>query len=235
MFLYRKNRVASITALERVSCGDLRYVSVSVALEQGYMNPNTAVAVCVCYRVSPNFERGPIWDEGFLNDVSAVVRAQRVRFLGGIFDCSSDQAAVFARSCGALGPSPYTQVFKETPFGRTRYYLHPAFLFLIGPANPQLADTEEQPERPPLLLDSELGRSSALVRAMTDLEYLPKWETDTATFNQALPHLGNVRQQPMDTKWEMPWTHQLLLYVGTSRQGRAARRRHFKKPTASRA
>ena len=114
------------------------------------MNPNTAVAVGVCYRVSPNFEKGPIWDEGFLNDVSAAVRAQRVRFLGGIFDCSADQAAVFARSCGALGPGPYTQVFKEAPFGSTKYYLHPAFLFLIGPANREVADTEAQAERPNL-------------------------------------------------------------------------------------
>jgi hypothetical protein len=234
-FPSRKNRVAGITELGRVSCGELRYLSASVALEQGYMNPTTAVAVGVCYRVSPNFEKGHIGDEGFLNRVSEAVRREGVRFLGGIFDCSSDQAAVFARSCGALFPSPYTQVFKETPFGRTRFYFHPAFLFVIGPANRQLADIEDQPERPRWLLDCELGRSSALVRAMRDLEDLPKWETDTATFNQALPHLGNVRQKPMDTKWEKPWIHQLLLYVGTARQGKAARRRHFQKARASRA
>jgi hypothetical protein len=111
-FLYRKNNVVAITELGRLKSGALRYLSVSITLQEADMNPTTAVAVGVCYRVKQTLQKSPIWPVGFLTNVSQAVRAEGVRFLGGIFDCPSDQAAGFARSCGALPPSPFTQAFR---------------------------------------------------------------------------------------------------------------------------
>ena len=48
---------------------------------------------------------------------------------------------------------------------------------------------------------------------------------DPGTFNETLPHLGNVRQNVINTKWWKPWIHQLLLYVGTDTRGEAVKER----------
>ena len=45
-----------------------------------------AVAVGVCYRVSENIKRSAPWSPEYFNGVS------EVRFLGGVFECTSQQA-----------------------------------------------------------------------------------------------------------------------------------------------
>jgi hypothetical protein len=58
---------------------------------------------------------------------------------------------------------------------------------------------------------------------------MPDWKPEAVTFNKDLVFLGAVKQKVGDMKWWRPWIHQLLLYVGTSRQGRGAnQKKHIK-------
>ena len=72
------------------------------------------------------------WPEPFIQQVSAAVREGGVRFLGGVFDCPSEQAAASGRSCGAVAPSPFAQIFKETIDGRPNDRFSLAFIFVRG-------------------------------------------------------------------------------------------------------
>jgi hypothetical protein len=224
-FLYRRNRVADITKLGVQSCGQLRYLSVALILLEGYQNPDTAVAVGVCYRVRPNLNPSPTWPEEFIQGISEAVHAQGVRILAGIFDCPSAQAAALARSCGALPPCPFLLVFRDTARSDTLYFFHPAFIFVIGPANRQVPDHADQPERPAWLYDTNIGLTSTLVRATREVKEMPMWDLAADTFDQTLPHLGKVLQKVTNPQWQRPWIHQLRLYVGTARQGQGARRK----------
>ena len=168
------------------------------------MNPKTAVAVGVCYRVKHNLQRSALWPQDFLKRVSEAVRAERVRFWGGVFDCTSEQAALLGRSCGALAPCPFYQAFKETPFGKETYFFHPAFLFVIGRATHSMAHPDDQPERPSWLLGSELGAASALVRATRELKDLPIWDQAEAPFNEDLPSMGDVKTKVINLSWWKP-------------------------------
>jgi hypothetical protein len=154
--------------------------------------------------------------------------------LGGVFDCPSRQAAELARSCGALPDSPFAQVFKETLRGTTKYYFHPAFLFVIGGANRKAPLQDDQPERLAWLRDDDIGASLALVRGTRETKDLPSWSKDAATFNETLPHLGTVLQKGINLQWWVPYIHQLVLYVGTARQGKGARKRQHMKAHQSR-
>ena len=49
-------------------------------------------------------------------------------------------------------------------------------------------------------------------------------------FPQDLPNLGKVKQKHMNLqKWDVPFIHQLLLWIGTARQGMEARGKHKRK------
>ena len=61
-----------------------------------------------------------------------------------------------------------------------------------------------------------------------------KWKPNAPTFNEDLPFLGDVKQKVTNMQWWRPWIHQLLLYVGTARQGKGARQRQNKKATVAR-
>ena len=63
---------------------------------------------------------------------------------------------------------------------------------------------------------------------------MPKWRQDAATSNEDLVFLGDVKQKVMHKQWWRPWTHQLLLYVGTARKGKGARQRQPMKATVAR-
>ena len=68
----------------------------------GYRNPRAAVVVGVYYRVSENLKRSAPWPPEYFNGVSEAVCSEKVRFLGGVFECPSQQAAELGRSCGAV-------------------------------------------------------------------------------------------------------------------------------------
>ena len=56
-------------------------------------------------------------------------------------------------------------------------------------------------------------------RALVDM---PRWGQDGDTGNADLMFLGDVKQKVALTKFWKPRIHQLLLYVGTPRQGQGA-------------
>ena len=119
------------------SVGDHWYMSADFFLKEGYMNPATAVAVGVCYRVTQNLKRDAPWARDFITMVVNRVREESVRFLGGVFECPSQQVAQLACSCGAVAPCPFAQVFKETSLGITKYVFSPALIFVVGEAKMQ--------------------------------------------------------------------------------------------------
>jgi hypothetical protein len=85
-------------------------MSAEVYLNESY-NPRAAVAVGACFRLNQTVSRNAPWLGDFLTIVSEAVRAERVRFLGGVFDCPCEQAAELGRSCGAMPPCPFAQWF----------------------------------------------------------------------------------------------------------------------------
>ena len=173
--------------------------------------------------VNISLKRSAPWPLDFVKGVSKAVRAENVRFLGGVFDCPSQQAAELGRSCGALEPGPFAQVFKDLALGKCVF--HTAFLFVIGNANCHKAESLDAPAKPLWLSESGVGETSALVRCTREIGDMPKWRHDAANYGEDLPPLGNVKQAAMDrTRWR-PWIHQLLLFVGASRQGQGARKR----------
>ena len=236
-FLYRKTRVASLRRVGSESVGDHRYLSVEFQLLAGYHNPQAAVAVGVCYKVAHDLQRSAPWPLGFIRRVHEAVRAEQVRFLGGVFECPSSQAAELGRSCGAE-ENPFAQMWSDRLGYGGKHYdqtFHPSFIFVIGPANLKYAIPEQQPATPAWLLPSYGSRgwcarakeesASALVRVRRPDWDIPKFQRDPNFFNEALPSLGDVKQKVARMEWWRPWTRQFLLYVGTARQGQGARGR----------
>ena len=93
---------------------DDRGLNAELHFEERYRNPRAAVAVGVCYRVNENLQSSTPWSPAYSHGVSEAVCSEQVRFLGGVFECPSQQAAELGRSCGAVAPSRVAQVFKET-------------------------------------------------------------------------------------------------------------------------
>ena len=87
------------------------------------------------------------------------------------------------RSCGAVDPSSFAQVFKETIDGRPNYLFSLAFIFVIGDANCRIPRAQEQPETPPWLHNDGGSWRSALVRCTRALVDMPRWEQDEDTDN----------------------------------------------------
>ena len=243
-FLYRKCRVESLRRVGSEEVGAHRYLSVELQLKAGYQNPPAAVAVGVCFKVEAvgaelhDLRRSAGWPQGFITRVHEAVRAERVRFLGGVFDGPSNQAAQLGRSCGAEELYPFCQMWSDGLGDGGKEYnqtFHPSFIFVIGPANLKYAIPEQQPATPAWLLPSDRGphdadpTTSALLRLCRPSSDIPKFQRDPNFFNEALPSLGDVKQKVARMEWWRPWIHQLLLYVGTARQGCAARRRDQQK------
>jgi hypothetical protein len=109
-FLFGGSRGTDTGELGEKRVDDHIYMSAEVYLIESY-NPRTAVAVGVCFRLNQTVSRNAPWLGDFLTTVSEAVRAERVRFLGGVFDCPCEQAAELGRSCGAMPPCPFAQWF----------------------------------------------------------------------------------------------------------------------------
>jgi hypothetical protein len=223
-FMYKKNRGESLIDIRMHTYKDFTYISAKVQLCQGYVKSSTAVAVAACYRTHQKLAH-TCWPEPFIQQVSAAMREGGVRFLGGVFDCPSQQAAALGRSCGAVAPSQFAQIFKETIDGRANYRFSLGFIFVIGDANCRIPRVQEQPEIPPWLHNDSGLWCSSLWRSTRALVDMPRWEQDGDTVNNDLMFLGGVKQKVALTKCWSPGIHQLLLYVGTSRQSQGAKQR----------
>ena len=240
--LYRKSRVADCRTLGKVAVASLRYLGVEFQWRPGYRNPQTAVAVGVCYKVAHDIRPSAAWTPAFLTRVCKAVREEGVRFLGGVFECPSSQASELGRSCGAKGPNPFAQLWRDRgDRGEdTTHMFHASFIFVIGPAKLVFANANLQPATPDWLLPTNeahrscgaqapKGNSSALVRTRRHARDIPTWTADPDSFNESLPPLGDVKQKVALLDWWRPGIHQLLLYVGTAREGQGARERHQEK------
>ena len=53
---------------------------------------------------------------------------------------------------------------------------------------------------------------------------IPRFAKDPSDFKEHLPRCV-VKQKKADLNWWRPWIHQLLLFVGTARQGQGANKR----------
>ena len=73
-----------------------------------------------------------------------------------------------------------------------------------------------------------------MVRCTCEVKGMPMWTQDAAASNEHLMFSGGVKQMVLSVQWWRPWTHQLLLYVGTARTGKGARQRQTTKATDAR-
>ena len=105
------------------------------------------VAVGVYYRVSENLKRSAPWYPEYFNGASEVVCSEKVRFVGGAFGCPSQQAEELGRSCGAVAPSPFAQVFTEKLLTKTIYVSKPLFVCVIAGVKRRKEPPEDQPTR----------------------------------------------------------------------------------------
>ena len=234
--LYRKNRVDWAAVADAYDTGVLRYVAFQVLLKEGYTNNAKEIIVGVCYRSAHCLRDLGDWPEKFVQFVSAKARGCGVRFLGGFFDCGADQVTELAESAGASGTSPFAQFWREPSQSAVaveesasddegpRYYTHPAYIIVLGPAEALYAEVDDQPEVPQWLWGAHL-QISALARTIFPAKELPTWKARYNNIRLDLADLGQVKQKPAKLRWWKPGIHQLLLYVGTARQGRGARTR----------
>ena len=145
-----------------------------------------------------------------------------MRFLGGVFDCPSEQAAALGRSCGAAAPSPFAQSLKEAIDERPKYRFCLAFIFVIGNANCRMPLVDDQPEMLDWLHKDGRSMNSLLGRCTRVLSDMPQWEPDEDSGQKDIVFLGDAKQKVAKIKWWRPRIHQLFLYLGT-RQRSASR------------
>ena len=72
------------------------------------------------YKVNENIKRNAPWPPECLNGVAEAVCSEKARLWGGVFERPSQQAAELGRICGVVVPSPFAQVFTETPLTKTK-------------------------------------------------------------------------------------------------------------------
>ena len=156
-----------------------------------------------------------------------------MRFLGGVFDCPSEQAAALGRSCGAVAPSPFAQIFKETIDKRPKYRFSLAFIFGIGNANCRKPFMDDQPEMLDWLHKDGRSMNSVLVRCTRALRDTPHWKQGEDSGQDDIMFLVDVKQKVAKIQSWKPRIHQLFLHVGTFRHGQGATQR-VSKQNASR-
>jgi hypothetical protein len=78
-FVYKKNRGESLVDIRMHMYGYFTYISAKVQLRQGCVNSSTAVAAAACYRTHQKLAHA-CWPEPFMQQVSAAVREDGVRF-----------------------------------------------------------------------------------------------------------------------------------------------------------
>ena len=141
---------------------DDRDLTAAFDLEEVYRESRAVVAVDVYYRFSENLQGSAPWPPEYFNVVSEAMCSEKVRFLGGVFERASQQAAEKGRSCGAVAPSPFAQVLTEKFLTKTKYLFNPLFVCVIGVAKCRTAPPEDQPARP--LWRQSSGQSAQAAR-----------------------------------------------------------------------
>ena len=141
---------------------DDRDLTAAFDLEEVYRKSRAVGLVAVYYRFSENLQGSAPWPPEYFNGVSEAVCSEKVRFLGGVFERASQQAAEKGRSCGAVASSPFAQDFMQKFLTKTKYLLNPLFICVIRSAKCRKAPPEDQPERP--LWRQSIGQSAQAAR-----------------------------------------------------------------------
>ena len=199
--------VAEVAPRARRS-GDWAYVSYRCTLKENDYNPECDIVVAGVFRTTVRCL--PHWDHAFQEFVKDRIWSDNVRFLCGIFEVENSQLEDVCRSCGATGPVPFCQPWQLNTAGGQISVTHPLYIIPFGRCTMQVDIKGPQAEMPDWLL----GHPS-----LFKLDFLSEI-TVGGPHQLHLRDLGKVKQKAVDLQRWVPNVHQLLLWVGSSRNGR---------------
>ena len=197
------------------------YVAYNVEFTSSYFNPKCNLVISAVIR--PHFASPLEWGPQFLQYLQDRLVADEARFLCGIFHNQTWEVEGVCRSCGACTSRPFHVAFKSKVADRE--VTHPVYIIPFGYCKTTKTPTEARSEPPDWMEGS----------FFMDVDKLPKLhpfgdDKLDPVFPQDLPNLGKVKQKHMNLeKWDVPFIHQLLLWIGTARQGMEARGKHRRK------
>ena len=203
----------------------------------------------------PEFASAKPWlpySSALLKEIKTTLQRRQVRILLGVFTSSTAQVSDIGRSCGAIGGRPFCQMFlldrapqectpelaerfDIDPFNGGNYVTHPAYIMVFGPCSKKAhAPTNEAP-----VLPRWLDEVKNFINLVCTLRGIPSWDADPSwEEDQRLRSggdqqldLGNVKQKATNMGRWIPRVHQLMLFFGTSRTGKEAKKNHQKKKT----
>ena len=231
---YRTDRISSVERVNYIKDGEVMvYHSFAVRLLGGEMNPEATFAVAI---VLP-FESAVAGAEDICNEaveLKEFIVKDNVRILGGLFPFATSQIEDIARSCGVSCPRPFCQLWmKAAVAARSRLVTHPSYFMIFGPCasvvSPQdiafeSEDFGSEDHGPPLpqWLSGGTGLSSMEIN-VKDLPRFPNWKEHLRSCGQDRRDLGLVKQKATSLKHIVPRVHQMILWVGTSRQGKQSK------------
>ena len=206
---WRTHRVSAVAEIApRLGRGDWAYVSYRCTLQGNDYNPECDLVIAGVFRTTDRCI--PQWDHAFQEFVKNRLRSDDVRFLCGIFEVENAQLEDVCRSCGATGPLPFFQPWQLNTAGGQLSVTHPLYIIPFGRCTMQV-DVKGPPAEMP---DWLWGHTSEF-----NVDFLPQLLVGEP-HPLHLRDLGKVKQKAVDLQRWVPWIHQLLLWVGSSRNGR---------------
>ena len=216
---YKKRRVSAVAVcgdgpLEDDVTGNWVYQAYNVDLNGDYYNPAVTIAVAgVFLKIGA---QDVLWSTRFVDLMKRRLKREKIRFFCGVFPKSRDQLEDIARSCGASYKYPLHQAWKRAHSSIfQKWVTHTAYIIPFGRCTKvSVPSWVEQYETMPLWLAKHTTEF--------DVEDLPVFLRSRGV-SASMPDLGQVKQKPVDLRHWVPHVHQLILWVGTARQGRSAK------------
>ena len=205
---WRTHRVSAVAEIapRLLNHGDWAYVSYKCTLKENDYNPECDIVIAGVFRTTVHCL--PHWDTAFQEFVKKRIRSDEVRFLCGIFEVDKAQLEDVCRSCGAMGPVPFYQPWQLK--GGQLTVTHPLYIIPFGRCKRQV-DVKGPPSEMP---DWLWGHPSQF-----NVDFLPEIPVG-GPHRWHLRDLGKVKQKAVDLQRWVPNVHQVLLWVGSSRNGR---------------
>ena len=217
---YKKRRVSAVAdcghgPIEDDQTGNWVYQSYNVDLNEDYYNPAVTIAVAgVFIKIGATDIR---WSTRFVDLMKRRIKSEKIRFLCGVFPKSTSQLVDIASSCGASYKFPFHQVWQRTHTSTfQKWVTHTAYIIPFGRCTKVSVPSwvEQHQTMPPWL---------AKHASDIDVEDLPVFFLRSRGVSASMPDLGQVKQKPVALQHWVPHVHQLILWVGTARQGRSAK------------
>ena len=243
--MYRRDRVRSIrftvsTFDARASCF---LECFDVNLVPG-TNPDISIAMAIFCPARGYPSETKYWPDEFVDDAVAVIKNRGVRVIMGVFTCPHVQVYHLALECGVAGKRPFCQAWyehhenpEEVDVDTTvrwdvakengmNYRVHPAYMMVTTPCAKIVYPSTEAAPWLPEWLQAGNGGIAKLCGALKDA---PTWPPEPQSRSRGFANfdLGKCQQKPADLRWWVPGIHQLLLFLGTSREGKGAARARF--------